>query len=65
MSEVATETADTRYRTLWDYKTVVLSGGFMGRHSDELHRDQPSRPAGPARGRRLAGIEPERAVPNL
>ncbi len=24
----------------WDYKTVVLTGGFMGRHSDELRRDQ-------------------------
>lgn len=24
----------------WDYKTVVLTGGFMGRHKDELRRDQ-------------------------
>ena len=24
--------------TQWDYKTVVLTGGFMGRHSDELVR---------------------------
>jgi hypothetical protein len=24
----------------WDYKTVVLTGGFMGRHRDELRRDQ-------------------------
>jgi len=23
----------------WDYKAVVLTGGFMGRHSDELRRD--------------------------
>lgn len=23
----------------WDYKTVVLTGGFMGRHKDELRRD--------------------------
>jgi hypothetical protein len=22
----------------WDYKTVVLTGGFMGRHKDELKR---------------------------
>ena len=22
----------------WDYKTVVLTGGFMGRHKDELDR---------------------------
>lgn len=25
--------------TKWDYKTVVLTGGFMGRHSDELRRE--------------------------
>ncbi len=25
--------------TTWDYKTIVLTGGFMGRHSDELKRD--------------------------
>ena len=25
--------------TKWDYKTVVLTGGFMGRHSHELRRD--------------------------
>ena len=25
--------------TRWDYKTVVLTGGFMGRHKDELRRD--------------------------
>ena len=24
--------------TRWDYKTVVLTGGFMGRHKDELKR---------------------------
>jgi hypothetical protein len=24
--------------TKWDYKTVVLTGGFMGRHKDELKR---------------------------
>ena len=24
--------------TRWDYKTVVLTGGFMGRHKDELDR---------------------------
>jgi Domain of unknown function (DUF4177) len=24
----------------WDYKTVVLTGGFMGRHKEELRRDQ-------------------------
>lgn len=24
--------------TTWDYKTVVLTGGFMGRHKDELDR---------------------------
>jgi hypothetical protein len=23
----------------WDYKTVVLTGGFMGRHKEELRRD--------------------------
>ena len=23
---------------LWDYKTIVLTGGFMGRHKDELNR---------------------------
>ena len=22
----------------WDYKTIVLTGGFMGRHKDELRR---------------------------
>jgi hypothetical protein len=22
----------------WDYKTVVLTGGFMGRHKEELDR---------------------------
>jgi hypothetical protein len=22
----------------WDYKTVVLTGGFMGRHKEELRR---------------------------
>jgi hypothetical protein len=22
----------------WDYKTVVLTGGFMGRHKEELKR---------------------------
>jgi hypothetical protein len=22
----------------WDYKTVVLTGGFMGRHKEELNR---------------------------
>ena len=26
----------------WDYKTVVLTGGFMGRHSDELRRGTSS-----------------------
>lgn len=31
MSEVATTTH-------WDYKTVVLTGGFMGHHQDELVR---------------------------
>jgi hypothetical protein len=25
--------------TKWDYKTVVLTGGFMGRDKDELNRD--------------------------
>jgi hypothetical protein len=25
--------------TKWDYKTVVLTGGFMGRHKDELKRE--------------------------
>jgi hypothetical protein len=25
--------------TKWDYKTVVLTGGFMGRQKDELRRD--------------------------
>ncbi len=25
--------------TRWDYKTVVLTGGFMGRHKEELRRD--------------------------
>jgi hypothetical protein len=24
--------------TKWDYKTVVLTGGFMGRHKEELKR---------------------------
>jgi Domain of unknown function (DUF4177) len=24
----------------WDYKTVVLTGGFMGRHKEELRREQ-------------------------
>ena len=23
----------------WDYKLVVLTGGFMGRHKEELRRD--------------------------
>ena len=23
----------------WDYKTIVLTGGFMGRHKEELRRD--------------------------
>ena len=23
----------------WDYRTIVLTGGFMGRHRDELRRD--------------------------
>jgi hypothetical protein len=22
----------------WDYKTIVLTGGFMGRHKEELNR---------------------------
>lgn len=22
----------------WDYKTVVMTGGFMGRHKEELNR---------------------------
>jgi hypothetical protein len=22
----------------WDYKTLVLTGGFMGRHKEELNR---------------------------
>ena len=25
--------------TKWDYKTVVMTGGFMGRHKNELRRD--------------------------
>ena len=25
--------------TTWDYRTIVLTGGFMGRHQDELRRD--------------------------
>ena len=25
--------------TNWDYKTIVLTGGFMGRHNEELRRD--------------------------
>ena len=25
--------------TRWDYKCAVLTGGFMGRHSDELNRE--------------------------
>lgn len=33
MSEVASQTR-------WDYKTIVLTGGFMGRKSDELERDK-------------------------
>ena len=24
----------------WDYKTVVLTGGFMGRHKEELNRPE-------------------------
>jgi hypothetical protein len=24
--------------TQWDYKTIVLTGGFMGRHKEELNR---------------------------
>jgi len=24
--------------TKWDYKTIVLTGGFMGRHREELKR---------------------------
>ena len=31
MSEAATQTR-------WDYKTIVLTGGFMGRKSEELDR---------------------------
>jgi hypothetical protein len=27
----------------WDYKTVVLTGGFMGRHKDELKREDLER----------------------
>jgi hypothetical protein len=23
----------------WDYKTVVLTGSFLGRHKEELRRD--------------------------
>lgn len=38
MSELAPESADTRYRTLWDYKTVVLTHGLMGWTKDELDR---------------------------
>ncbi len=30
--------------TKWDYKTIVLTGGFMGRHSDELRRDDLDQP---------------------
>ncbi len=29
---------DPRTSTQWDYKTVVLTGGFMGRHKEELNR---------------------------
>lgn len=25
-------------QTRWDYKTVVLTGGFLGRHKEELDR---------------------------
>ena len=25
--------------TKWDYKTVVMTGGFMGRRKNELRRD--------------------------
>jgi hypothetical protein len=25
-------------RKQWDYKTIVLTGGFMGRHKEELNR---------------------------
>lgn len=31
MTELATQTR-------WDYKTVVLTGGFLGRHKEELCR---------------------------
>ena len=24
----------------WDYKTIVLTGGFMGRHKEELNRPE-------------------------
>jgi hypothetical protein len=27
----------------WDYKTVVLTGGFMGRHKEELRRSDLER----------------------
>lgn len=30
--------AEIQYRTVWDYKTVVLSHGFMGWTKDELDR---------------------------
>ena len=30
--------SDSRAMERWDYKTVVLTGGFMGRHKEELKR---------------------------
>ncbi len=30
--------AESSYRTVWDYKTVVLNHGFMGWTKDELDR---------------------------
>jgi hypothetical protein len=32
------EVTDAQYRTVWDYKTVVLTHGFMGWTKDELDR---------------------------
>lgn len=36
-TETASEPEDNRAAG-WDYKTVVLTGGFMGRHKEELDR---------------------------
>jgi hypothetical protein len=48
----------------WDYKAVVLTGGFMGRHNEELRR-APISKGSSTRSGRTVGSSPGSSMKRL